>query len=723
MPVSLDINSKDMVELVDRLGQCFHWLRSKNVHMYVGKTELTIEKLEKATKELEVRLNVAMDYMYEALRNGWSLKRLALEWIEQGLVYIGHADEVIDKYKNHQRDDSTASDLLHCPCETLSRRTINSRAILRLNDILDHTDAGKKYHAEEEGGMEAVATTGQRGAGAIRSDDCDLEERFARLVSLSVSQGLRNEPTTFAVPPADGYYARAPSPVVNGHHQRESLAPSDIQKMKLSGLAKYHAFPRAESLPCVPVMIRVNAPAHTRRSRAAIDLVMVLDANARMKVDGKFDQLKQGCMFVILNLDVRDRLSIVTFRMKKQEFTLKSMSADGKTLANKFVRHLKAHAYGEKRTEANEAMERAYEILGEPDGNPVRSVLLLADGQHETILEESLKSTEVLLKSKYPTYTFGFGRDHDPRTLYYLATSGYGTYSFVTESRSIRDAMALCIGGLTSIVAQDVKVTIRSAHEDVEIQHIMSGGHDCRRRRVASGGISSGFTIDVIDLYASEEKKFIVYVNVPQEEAAAAIFPAGTPKTKLLAVTATYYCPLTRTAVSTDTVEVSVERPRKLPATDRGMSVDVEVAGELIRADMFNRVEKVWLESTPCTSYMNLRVPCKMLRRQLTKLQKSIGSSEMAREARERWDDLATDLENMKDISNIGRFSIESTGEAYLSPSPRITGLPYMLSWLSSHRWQRAATPGSSSKSRWFNFRTTRMQNMIDSVDIAPIAL
>lgn len=173
------------------------------------------------------------------------------------------------------------------------------------------------------------------------------------------------------------------------------------------------------------------------------------------------------------------------------------------------------------------------QILGGPDGNPVRSVLLLADGQDETIFEESLKSTaEVLLKRhKYPTYTFGFGRDHDPRTLYYLATSGYGTYSFVTESRSIRDAMALCIGGLTSIVAQDVTVTIRSAHEDVEIQAIMSGGHDCRHRRMASGGISSvGFTIDVIDLYASEEKKFIVYVNVPREEAAAAIFPAGTPR-------------------------------------------------------------------------------------------------------------------------------------------------------------------------------------------------
>jgi hypothetical protein len=126
--------------------------------MYVWKTELTIEKLKKATNELEVRLNIAVDNMEDALCNGWVPNRLAQEWIQQGLVYIGHADEVIDKYyMNHQMDDSTASVLLHCPCpcETLSRRTLNSRAILRLNDILDHTDAGKKYHAEEEGGMEA----------------------------------------------------------------------------------------------------------------------------------------------------------------------------------------------------------------------------------------------------------------------------------------------------------------------------------------------------------------------------------------------------------------------------------------------------------------------------------------------------------------------------------------------------------------------------------------
>lgn len=342
-------------------------------------------------------------------------------------------------------------------------------------------------------------------------------------------------------------------------------------------------------------------------------------------------------------------------------------------------------------------------------GNPVRSILLLADGRNKTILEESLSRTKgVLLKrNKYPTYTFGFGPDHDPRPLYHLATCGYGTYSFVTEDKSIRDAMALCIGGLTSIVAQDVKITISSAREDVEILDIMSEGYyDLRRRR--SGSIS-GFTIDVKDLCASEEKKFIVYVNVPREEASggggAAIFTAGTPKTKLLSVKAKYYCPLTRTDVSTDAMEVSMERPRKLRDRDGGISTE-EVAGEVTRADMFNGVENAWRLISKYSN-MKQRARSTQLENKLTKLKESIGSTEEARAARERWDDLVTDLENMK--KNI--FDIDE----FLFTEP---GLPYMLSWLSSHRWQRAATPGSSSKSRWFNFRTTRMQNMIDSVNI-----
>lgn len=213
MTIRLDVRCKDMVDIIDRLAQCFHWLNNKNVHMYFWRTELTIEKLEDAKNELEDRLVVAEDYMYEARRNGWLVKTEAKGWIRKGRGYISKACEVVEEYKKLMDDPTTTTtttSVLLCPCEALSRRrALNSKAVLRLNDILEHTDAGKEYDAEDHGGMEAVATTEQTtGAGAIPSDDCEeavatreqtgadgipgddcaMEER-----SPPVSQGLRNE--------------------------------------------------------------------------------------------------------------------------------------------------------------------------------------------------------------------------------------------------------------------------------------------------------------------------------------------------------------------------------------------------------------------------------------------------------------------------------------------------------------------------------------------------
>lgn len=172
--------------------------------------------------------------------------------------------------------------------------------------------------------------------------------------------------------------------------------------MKLSGLAKYHAFPRAESFARVPVMIRVNAPVYTRRSRAAIDLIMVLDVSKRMKDDSKLNQLKQACMFVILNLDKKDRLSIVTFGTKRiKRFELTKMSADGKTSANTFVHGLKACG---DITEADEAMDHAYKVCPQsncakitPFQNVVESLKLSFRSLNLTLRALHSKSTKLYI--------------------------------------------------------------------------------------------------------------------------------------------------------------------------------------------------------------------------------------------------------------------------------------------------------------------------------------
>jgi hypothetical protein len=339
------------------------------------------------------------------------------------------------------------------------------------------------------------------------------------------------------------------------------------------------------------------------------------------------------------------------------------------------------------------------QILRDRRHEKQRSIILLLTDKD---VDEKSSPGSFRYAQKYPIYTFRVGFKHDPRPLYTLATGVCGTYSFATDNiESIRDAMALCVGGLTSIVAQDVKISIRSAREDVKISDIVCGDYDCS---VNDGGKMGSITVDDY-LFGSEVKNFIVYLNVPAEE--AAIFDLTSKTTTLLSVTADYDYPkltpnndITMRRVQSETIKVSIERPRRLWSQDGNISV--EVASEVIRTNVFKGVKEIWSEICAERTTAADDVATK-----LDNLRKAIDDTEEAKAIVDIWDDLGKDLDCMKQ----GRAS-----ERYMEAA----GLPYMLSWLSSHQVQRAATPGSTSKSKWFSFRTTRMQNMIDSVDRAP---
>uniref|UniRef100_A0A0E0PTN7 Uncharacterized protein n=1 Tax=Oryza rufipogon TaxID=4529 RepID=A0A0E0PTN7_ORYRU len=308
-------------------------------------------------------------------------------------------------------------------------------------------------------------------------------------------------------------------------------------------------------------------------------------------------------------------------------------------------------------------------------------IIVLSDGKDIRLLKESLQlvrrdkfgqvkgtksfeesDTAVAVRRRFRTYTFGFGSYHDPRTLYYLASQGFGTYSFVNESvQNIRDAMALCIGGLTSIVAQDLEVTIRAAHPGVEISSVDSGCHD-----VLLSSNKHKSIVHIKDLLGDEEKNLIVYRR---------------PKKKLL----------------------------------DGHDLSPEVACEMYRLDVVSRVWGIWtaIPVTTNPAYTTIKGAVKLWEiegldqddvvNQLESLLAAIDPSvqpsadpDMAALRRRLYNDL--DKMRTKFSKNV------------------MAGLPYMLSWLSSHRCQRAATRVSASDSC---FLTVRMKNMIASVETA----
>ncbi|KAL6655812.1 hypothetical protein ACP70R_006638 [Stipagrostis hirtigluma subsp. patula] len=139
----------------------------------------------------------------------------------------------------------------------------------------------------------------------------------------------------------------------------EDQESCDVENIELNGFIKYSSLARSKSYERVPVMIQVTAPRYTQRSRVPIDLVLVLDKSGSMMSESDIEQVKQGCKFVVHNLEARDRLSIVAVDSDAREiFRLRHMTDKAKRSANKLIGSLCAG--GDNNIQ--DAMEVAYKV-------------------------------------------------------------------------------------------------------------------------------------------------------------------------------------------------------------------------------------------------------------------------------------------------------------------------------------------------------------------------
>merc|ERR1719244_639544 len=109
--------------------------------------------------------------------------------------------------------------------------------------------------------------------------------------------------------------------------------------------------------------------------------------------------------------------------------------------------------------------------------------------------------------------TFGFGSGHNDQLLKALAEYGRGMYAFIENVDQISDTFAECLGGLVSIIGQDLKVQVQALN-NVEITRCLSKGYsvkvDIPKKKQ---------TISVKDLQSEESRDFIFELKVPQIEA------------------------------------------------------------------------------------------------------------------------------------------------------------------------------------------------------------
>ncbi|KNA16456.1 hypothetical protein SOVF_089170 [Spinacia oleracea] len=472
---------------------------------------------------------------------------------------------------------------------------------------------------------------------------------------------------------------------------------SSNRRVEIRTCAEVSAIAKSASYNNFTVLIHLKAPvarisyndanASSQNSRAPVDLVTVLDVSGSM-AGTKLALLKRAMGFVIHHLGPHDRLSVIVFSSSARRlFPLRRMTDNGRNQALQAVNSLSSNGG----TNIAEGLKKGAKVMLERKcKNPVSSIILLSDGQDTYTINgpagaqsrtdyKSLLPNSIQQKSgtsfQIPVHTFGFGADHDSVSMHSISEGSGGTFSFIESECVIQDAFAQCMGGLLSVVVQELELEFNCIHSSLQIDSIKSGSYHSRLMADARKGC-----IAVGDLYAEEERDFLVTMNIPQ---------ASVSEMALLKVSCVYKDPITKETAYLDGGEVvKVNRPE----TTEHVEVSLEVDKQRNRL----KAAEAMSEARSAAEHNNLVGAVSVLESCRQSLSESASAQDPLCVA------LLNELKEMQE-----RMSSRQVYEA--------SGRAYVLSGLSSHSWQRATARGDSTSSTNLSqaYQTSFMADMV----------
>lgn len=432
-------------------------------------------------------------------------------------------------------------------------------------------------------------------------------------------------------------------------------------------------------------------PLTSQPSRAPVDLVTVLDVSGSM-AGTKLALLKRAMGFVIQNLGPSDRLSVIAFSSSARRlFPLRRMTGAGRQEALQAVNSLTSSGG----TNIAEGLKKGAKVMTERRWkNPVGSIILLSDGQDTyTVSSPGTPKSKTDYQSllpvsmhrgngsgpHIPVHAFGFGADHDAVSMHSISETSGGTFSFIEAEVVIQDAFAQCIGGLLSVVVQELVVHVECAHPKLRLSSIKAGSY--KSSLVSDGKIG---VIEVGDLYAEEERDFMVTFDIPVEE--------SNNEMSLVKVKCVYKHPVSKEVVTLNhAADAKIERPEA--AVQPVVSMEVDKQRNRLRSAEAISEAKAAAERGDLAAAVSLLDLCR----------KQLADSACWKVGDRLSIALDAELREMQErMSN--RQVYETSGRAYV------------LSGLSSHSWQRATARGDSTDSTSLlqAYQTPSMMDMVN---------
>ncbi|KAF8809493.1 hypothetical protein BYT27DRAFT_7254619 [Phlegmacium glaucopus] len=265
-------------------------------------------------------------------------------------------------------------------------------------------------------------------------------------------------------------------------------------------------------------------------SHPALDLILVISIPPPTAVPStaqlKVRVIKATLDFLIASLGPKDRLSLVTFevgvggRVRKCPF-LSVSKAQSRQRLEKFVNELGerfdenhdeflVRGTKDEKTDVVTAVNNGLDVvLQRKSRNSVSGMVLISDAADSTRRAQMDLVLARAEAANIPIHSFGYGRSHDPASLWLMSNHTSGTYTFVKDWYDLRDCVAGCVGGMMSIGLLNMRL------------HLKIVDNNRFRIRKVSGGPSSILSadgqhvdVDVGELRYGERKEMLIELEL-----------------------------------------------------------------------------------------------------------------------------------------------------------------------------------------------------------------
>ncbi|OBZ66869.1 hypothetical protein A0H81_13160 [Grifola frondosa] len=332
----------------------------------------------------------------------------------------------------------------------------------------------------------------------------------------------------------------------NTSYGSASLGPRAGIHQKLSTLDEDEELSRYGSpTPLVaPHMSSGPSNSLTPLPHPALDLILVISVPAPNATPStaalKVRVIKASLDFIIASLSAKDRLSLVTFEVgiggnvRRTPFLCLG-KGQSRARLSKFVDEIGRRDNGmpfqdeflvrgsqDDKTDVVTAVNNGLDVvLQRKSRNPVTGMVLVSDTSDTTRRAQMDLVLARAEAANVPIHSFGYGRSHDPASLWLMSNHTSGTYTFVKDWYDLRDCLAGCIGGMMSIGLLHMKLHMK-----------IVDGQRFRIRKISGGPASilssDGRDVDVEvgELRYGERKEMLIELELDNSD--LAVSPSST---------------------------------------------------------------------------------------------------------------------------------------------------------------------------------------------------